>query len=310
MGGVIRVRVHSGGNTRPCYNVTVESYLNAGGSNAGLRISHGDVSLVAGIGRHRLRISDTVSAANERADQLVIAFTGDLIIPSLGIASGYVGSIIPTIPQRITRDGSFPITFDIEVADDQIRRIEDRRPVNSDGGLDLVLNLRFETIDAQNVISHGSGQLQPHKFVRDAWLEGLREVGFRHVQVIELEVIDSSANPALARAIEFFKQAQTRYFNGEYREVAESLRQSLGAIVGRSGDEESDPEQLGRDLGDLQREAHNSKIGYLPRIEHVRRALKFTADLGAHPEAGETNRFDALAQMHMTAGLIQWYAKH
>ena len=288
----------------------MESYLNVGGNNSGLRVSHGVVSLIPGIGRHRMRISDTVSAANERADQLVVTFTGDLVIPSLGIASGYVGTILPTTPQRITRDGSFPINFDIEVTDDQIRRIEARRSVAPDGGFDLVLNLRMECSDAQNAISHGSGQLQPHKFSRESWLEGLRQVGFRHVQVIELEVIDSSVAPTISKAIEYFKDAQNRYLNGEYREVAESLRQSLNAIVGISGDEESDPDQVARDLGELQKEARTAKVGYSSRIEIVRKALKFVADIGVYPEAGDTNRFDALAQLHMAAGLIQWYAKH
>lgn len=288
----------------------MESYLNVGGTNAGLRVSHGDVSLIAGIGRHRFRVSDTVSVTNERADQLVVTFAGDLVIPSLGIASGYVGSILPTTPQRLTRDGSFPVNFEIEATDDQIRRIEEKRSVSPDGGFDLVLNLRFEAFDPQNLISHGSGQLQPHKFSREAWLEGLRQVGYRHVQVIELEVIDSSENPRVAKSIEYFKQAQNRYFNGDYREVAESLRQSLGAIVGKSGDEETESESVGKELSGLQNEARTSKVGYLPRIEQVRKALKFTADMGAHPEAGETNRFDALAQLHMAAGLIQWYARH
>ena len=296
--------------TAQCYDVWMESYLNVGGTNSGLRITHGDVSLIAGIGRHRLRISDTVSAANERADQLVVTFAGDLVIPSLGIASGYVGTILPTTPQRITRDGSFPIIFDVELMDDQIRRIEDRRSVSADGGFDLVLNLRVESIDTQNAISHGSGQLQSHKITREAWLEGLRQMGFRQVQVIELEVVDSSANPTISKAIEYFKLAQNRYSNGEYREVAESLRQSLTAIVGMSEDDETDSDQYAKDLGELQKEARNSKIGYPARIEYVRKALKFAADVGAHPEAGDTNRFDALAQLHMTAGLIQWYAKH
>ena len=287
----------------------MESYLNVGGANSGLRVSHGEVSLIAGIGRHRLRISDTISTANERADQLVVTFTGDLFIPSLAIASGYVGSILPTTPQRITRDGSFPINFDIEVTDDQIRKIEDRRSVSPDGGFDLVLNLRIESTDSQNVLSHGSGQLQPHRFSREAWLEGLRQVGFRHVQVIELEIVDSSVNPEISKAIEYFKAAQIRYFSGEYREVAESLRQSLIAIVGMSEVEEREVD-LAKDLGELQKVARTSKIGYPARIEHVRKALKFAADIGAHPDVSETNRFDALAQLHMTAGLIQWYSKH
>lgn len=288
----------------------MESYLSIGGANAGIRVNHGDVSLVAGIGRHRVRVSDTFSAANESADQLIFTFTGDLVIPGLRIGSGYVGSILPTAPQRLSRDSSFPLTFDVEVTDDQVRKIEERRSVNADGSFDLVLNIRFEAIGQDGNLSQGSGQLQPHKFSRDAWLEGLRQVGFRHVQIIELEVLDSSSDLALSKGIEFFTMAQTRYLNGEYREVAECLRQALNVIVGIESDDESDTANLSKEIGEIQREARSVPVGYPDRIELVRRSLKFTADIGAHPEAGHVNRPEALALLHMSAGLIQWYASY
>jgi hypothetical protein len=287
-----------------------ENYLNFGGANAGIRITPGDVALIAGIGRHRIRINSTMSAANEAADGVTIAFTGDLLIPSLGLASGYLGRMTRTYPQHLNRDGSFSVLFDTEVTDDQIRTIEDRRSVTADGSFDLVLNLRYEGRDGDGNPCSGSGQLQPHKFARDAWLEGLRQVGYRNVQIIELEVIQQSADAELAKAIEFFKQAQSRYFSGDYREVAECLRQSINAIVGRPGEEEEELAEITKEIGDAQREAHKTKVGYSERFEIVRMALKFLADMGAHPEAGTTTRPEALAQLHMAAGLIQWYAKH
>lgn len=248
--------------------------------------------------------------ADERAANLTVIFTGDLHIPTLGIGSGYVGSILPTQPQRLMRDASHPLVLDVEMTDSQVRMIEDRRSTTGDGGFDLSLNLRFTTIDPDSKISHGSGSLQPHRFTRDAWLEGLRQIGFRHVQVIELEEFEAEANPNLATALEFFKTAQTRYFDGDYREVAEALRQSLNALVGKSADEEADIEELEKELRDAQKEAFNAPVGYDRRVELVRKGLKFTADIGAHPEADSTNRYDALALLHMTAGVIQWFGKH
>ena len=104
----------------------------------------------------RLELARTLRASEERADQLVSTFTGELSITNLGIASGYVGSIVPTIPQRITRNGSFSITFEVEVTDDQIRKFEDRCSTSPAAGFDLSLNLGYETIDPSNNISHDS----------------------------------------------------------------------------------------------------------------------------------------------------------
>ena len=52
----------------------------------------------------------------------------------------------------------------------------------------------------------------------------------------------------------------------------------------------------------MSKEARESRVGYDARMEHARKALKFVADMGAHPEAGETQRVEALAQLHMVAG--------
>ncbi|MGH7174971.1 MAG: hypothetical protein ACREGR_01260 [Minisyncoccia bacterium] len=114
----------------------------------------------------------------------------------------------------------------------------------------------------------------------------------------------------MANAIEFFKGAQDRYLRGEYRDVAECLRQSFNAIVGQPGEEEEDLDEFTKVIGDAQREACRATVSYSERSEIMRRASIFLADIGAHPEAGTTTRSEALARLHMTAGLIQWYARH
>jgi hypothetical protein len=42
-------------------------------------------------------------------------------------------------------------------------------------------------------------------------------------------------------------------------------------------------------------------------MEITRKAIKLVADTGGHPKAGETHRAEALALLHMAAGLMQWF---
>ena len=138
---------------------------------------------------------------------------------------------------------------------------------------------------------------------------GLSQVGVRKVLVAELDVPDSGTNPELAQASLYYSQAQSHYYEGRYRETAESLRQTLVALVGRSTEEEATLDEMTSDLRDVSKEARDSRVGYDTRMEQVRRALKFLADMGAHPEAGETQRVEALAQLHMVAGLMTWFGR-
>ena len=61
---------------------------------------------------------------------------------------------------------------------------------------------------------------------------------------------------------------------------------------------------------DVSKQARAERVGYCERMELARKTLKFVADLGAHPEAGDTHRAEALAQLHMAAGLIHWFERH
>ncbi|MFE0365695.1 hypothetical protein [Streptomyces griseoaurantiacus] len=45
-------------------------------------------------------------------------------------------------------------------------------------------------------------------------------------------------------------------------------------------------------------------VGYSPRAEQVRLALKFMADLGAHPEVAETTKVDTYSTLLMVGGLL------
>lgn len=58
------------------------------------------------------------------------------------------------------------------------------------------------------------------------------------------------------------------------------------------------------------RAANRRRGGYGDRMELTRKVLKFTADLGAHPETDVTERAEALAQLHLAAGFVQWFTRH
>ncbi len=46
------------------------------------------------------------------------------------------------------------------------------------------------------------------------------------------------------------------------------------------------------------------RLGYEPRRELVRRAAKFMADLGVHPETAETRKPDAYAALMIAGDLL------
>jgi hypothetical protein len=286
----------------------METYINYGGMNAGLRLTFAEVYLIPGLGRHRLQVQAALSTANERADGDTVVLSGEVQVQGLAGGGGYLGRILPTPPMTIRRDGSYTVTLFVELTDDQIRKIEDRRTA-ADGAFELWLNIQLEARDSVGGLRYGSGQVQNLRVTREQWLMGLSQVGVRKVLVAELDVPDSGTNPELAQASIYYSEAQSHYYEGRYRATAESLRQTLVALVGRSTEEEATLDVMSTDLRNVSKEARDSRVGYPVRMEHVRRALKFLTDMGAHPEAGETQRVEALAQLHMVAGLMTWFGR-
>ena len=81
-----------------------------------------------------------------------------------------------------------------------------------------------------------------------------------------------------------------------------SVRLSLEALKGETPGSGIDADAMTAEF----REATKRRGDYEDRMELVRKSLKFAADLGAHPDSGETYRAEALALLHMAAGLMQW----
>ena len=96
--------------------------------------------------------------------------------------------------------------------------------------------------------------------------------------------------------------ALTRFGEGEWRICVESIRQSLAALVGKKAEDE-DQESDVKDAINAARKMQY-QLGYEPRRELVRRAAKFMADLGAHPETAETRKPDAYAALMIAGGLL------
>lgn len=110
--------------------------------------------------------------------------------------------------------------------------------------------------------------------------------------------------PDLAAAIDYYRQAQQRYAEGEWRLSVECLRQSLASVVGMKADDE-DQETDSRDsLKAMRSESRNGPVGYERRAELVRQAAKFMCDLGAHPEVAETQRQHAYGALVIVGGLL------
>ena len=56
--------------------------------------------------------------------------------------------------------------------------------------------------------------------------------------IVELEVPEADTRPDLAGALDYYRQAQSRYGAGDYRGTAESIRQALAVLVGEAPEAE------------------------------------------------------------------------
>jgi hypothetical protein len=214
----------------------------------------------------------------------------------------YVGRLQPATGQpinvgRFGQEASTQMTLDL--TDHQFWLIDENR---TGGVVRIFLTLTGHVvIDGQYLAVQEIQQLQ-HDINQSDWLDLVRQAGLKQTIMLELEAPDPQAHPELAQALDYYARAQTRFGEGEWRLSVESIRQSLAALVGKKADDE-DQES---DVKDAINEARKSQgqLGYEPRRELVRRAAKFMADLGAHPETAETRKPDAYAALMIAGGLL------
>ncbi|MFJ2196355.1 hypothetical protein [Streptomyces violaceusniger] len=86
--------------------------------------------------------------------------------------------------------------------------------------------------------------------------------------------------------------------------TVEALRQTLAALVGKKADDEDEAADIAEAAKVLRKESMNTTLGYPPRAEQVRLALKFMCDLGAHPEVANTEKDNAYSALLMVGGLL------
>ena len=187
----------------------------------------------------------------------------------------------------------------------QIEAVERRR----NGAFSLNLNLEFWADREDGGTEYGTAQIISHPVSRESWLTILEQTRYRRTLLIELAVPEAHASPQIAKALEYLADAQRRLLEGENRLTVESLRQCLAALVGKAPEDEDDPETMSAALKDARQQAFSARVGYSQRYEVLRQALKFLADLGAHPEVVETTPAEARSALTMVAGIVQWYAQ-
>jgi hypothetical protein len=203
--------------------------------------------------------------------------------------------------------GKINTELQIDLEPGQIQAIENLR----EGGFSVNLNIDAFAERTDGPREYGNAYLINHPVSREQWLTILEQIRYRRTLLLELDLPDAQASPALSKAIEYLADAQRRFLERENRATVECLRQALAALVGADVAQEDDDAAIATAMKTLVRSAANKlgNVQYTDRFEQVRRSLKFLTDLGAHPETAETTPAEARAALLMTGALIQWYAQ-
>ena len=200
--------------------------------------------------------------------------------------------------------GDHTVQLTLAVSERQLQLIEDNRV---DG---VSFNITFVGYVTQNGENIPINQAEMRRDIGQSdWLTMLERAGYRRRILVELESPDPLTHPELAAAIDYYRQAQRRFAEGEWRLTVESLRQGLASVVGKKAEEEDDEADVEGSLRSLRNESRTNRVGYERRAELVRQAVKFMCDLGAHPEVAETRKPDAYAALVMAGGLLHAFTK-
>jgi len=259
-----------------------------------------------GMGITRLMFTFELTNKDQSSTGYPMWLGGRVEVQARGGNRPYVGPLQPSTAQpinigRFGQEASTQVTLDL--TDQQFRLIDENRI----GGM-VRMFLTFTGhafIDGQYVPVQDMQQFQ-HVINQSEWLDLVREAGLKQTIMLELEAPDPLAHPELAQALDYYAQARTRFSEGEWRLAVESIRQSLAALVGQKADDEDSESDVKDAINEIRRT--QNRHGYEPRRELVRRAAKFMADLGAHPETAETRKPDAYAALMIAGGLLHSFS--
>jgi hypothetical protein len=272
------------------------------GGNSYIKTVFKTIQAFPGMGVTRLPFSFELNNRDQNSTGYPIWLGGRVEVQARGGNRPYVGPLQPAAAQpinigRFGQEASTQLTLDL--TDHQIWLIDQNRT----GGL-VRMFLTFTghaIIDGQHVAVGDMQQLQ-HDINQSDWLDLVRQAGLKKTIMLELEAPDPLAHPELTHALDYYGQAQTRFGEGEWRLCVESIRQSLAALVGKKAEDEDQESDVKAAINEARK--MQERLDYNPRRELVRRAAKFMADLGAHPETAETRKSDAYAALMIAGGLL------
>lgn len=276
-----------------------EAWITIFGTNA-VAVSAGELRVNPGLGRHQLIVPIEVRPTHESAYDHDLSFSGTVQAVGLGGGSGYLGRFHETPPRRLSANSKLDVQMSLDIDPDQIAAIERRR----NGAFTLMLQIDVKVVGGTD---WGSTQINDHPVSQETWIRILDQVHYQRTILLELPAPDGQTAPHLSKAVAYFSNAQMRLLEGENRLAVEALRQSLAAIVGKEATADEDTEET---MNSALRVSRSGRGKYPDRFEVIRQALKFLADLGAHPESDETGPTEARSAIIMVGGLLQWFAHH
>ncbi|WP_030587593.1 hypothetical protein [Streptomyces anulatus] len=186
----------------------------------------------------------------------------------------------------------------------QLQIIEEHRT----GGIKFRLEVTGTALTDGNLERIGVGSIE-YEISHSNWAAILEQMQYRRLLLIELDVPDGNLSAEFAEALDYYRDAEKQYGNEKWRHTVEALRQTLAVLVGKKADDEDETADVEAVARALRKESRMTDVGYPPRVELVRLALKFMCDLGAHPEITKTTKTEAYSALLMVGGLLHGWRR-
>lgn len=271
------------------------------GSAHAVRVILRDINVWPGVGTSRLMFTFELATKQQGVVGHSVWLTGRVELEVQNGRRLHVASFQPqTQPLALPALGvDHILQLTLDVTERQFQLIEESRT----NGVQLTISLSGYAVQNGENIPIGQSEIR-HDISQSDWLVVLQRAGYRRRILVELEAPNPQTHPDLAAAIDYYRQAQQRYAEGEWRLTVESLRQSLASVVGKKADDEEQEADVEDAFKSVRRESRGTVVGYERRVEIVRQAAKFMCDLGAHPEVADTRRHHAYGALVMVGGLL------
>ncbi|MEU9359021.1 hypothetical protein AB0D35_13055 [Streptomyces sp. NPDC048301] len=278
-----------------------EIWVHIGTTNQAARLELKSVSGRSGLGVMQLRFQFEASCRKEASAQRPMWFEGKVSTFGLGSSSGYLGRLVVESSPVTLYDLAATTTFDLVVDLDhrQLQIIEEHRT----GALKLNLEVTGTAMRDGNLERIGVGSIE-YEVNQSNWAAILEQMQYRRLLLVELDAPGVNRSAEFAAALDYYRDAEKQYVKHEWRLTVEALRQTLAALVGMKADDEDEAADVTAAAKTLRKESMNTTVGYTPRAEQVRLALKFMCDLGAHPEIAGTEKHHAYSALLMVGGLL------